>query len=482
MKTRPGSRTMMTSSRFVLCVSLLVSACAAVPTGEDATSAVVPVSMPQNWSTATATLAQAQAFDRDWWLQFKAPPLMELLKEAESSAPDLRIAMERIRLASIALKQSRAAELPTVNATANTTSRNNRAEGFSSTSNDNSNLGVSLSYELDLFGRLDAQTRAREADFSATRYDWQTARLALLTSVASTYFQWLQTDARIRLAVEQQAVAQRILAVAQARQRFGVATQIDVMQQQAVVLSQEIALGNLRFQQQQLASALALLLGRIPQGYAPALFEFTQVSVPVVPASLPSILLTRRPDLGSAEAALVAASANIDAARAALLPSLSLTGSYGLSSSILVGMADPVQSVGLGLSLMKVLFDGGQQDLQIQSQQTQRAILVETYAKAIRAALKEVEDGLGNVELTARQTVLQETQVDLAQRSLRLAELRYREGAGDFLTVLESQRALFSAQDQQLISQAARLQASIDLFKSLGGDWSTLPELDQSTR
>ena len=79
--------------------------------------------MPQNWSTATATLAQAQAFDRDWWLQFKAPPLMELLKEAESSAPDLRIAMERIRLASIALKQSRAAELPTVNATANTTSR-----------------------------------------------------------------------------------------------------------------------------------------------------------------------------------------------------------------------------------------------------------------------------------------------------------------------------------------------------------------------
>lgn len=469
----------MTLRRFGLCIPLLVSACASLPPGGKSTAPVVPVVMPQTWSAATASTQDAQTLDRNWWLLFKAPPLMDLLDEAESSAPDLRIAMERIRLASISLNLAESAELPRVNATVGTTTRNNKADGFSSTSSDNSNLGVSLSYELDLFGKLDAQTRARQAEYTASRYDWQTARLALLTTVASTYFQWLQTDARIRLAVEQQAVAQRILSVAQARQRYGVATQIDVMQQQAVVLSQEIALGNLRYQQQQFASALAVLLGRIPQGYMPQSFEFTQVFVPPVPTSLPSILLTRRPDLGSAEAALLASSANIDAARAALLPSLSLTSAYGLSSSILVGMADPVQSMSVALSLAQTLFDGGQRDLQVQAQQTQRVILVENYAKAIRTALKEVEDGLGNLALTERQTLLQETQVALAQRSLRLAELRYREGAGDFLTVLESQRALFSAQDLQLVSQSGRLQAALDLFKSLGGDWANLPDMDQ---
>lgn len=471
MNFKLGVRFMFSTRHIAWCFPLLLQACASTPVDEVA----MPVEVPASWSAVAANTAADRQLDRDWWLAFNSPPLMALLDEAEANAPDLRIAVERIRQASIAVKLARAAELPGVSASAGTSSRGSRADGAQTVTADSSSLGVSLSYEVDLFGRLDAQSRARQAEYTASRHDWQSVRLSMMTAVAGTYFQWLQTDARIRLALDQQQVAQRILDITQSRLRHGVATPIDVTQQQAVVLSQEIALGDLRFQQQQLASALALLLGKVPQGYLPEPYEFSKLFVPEVPASLPGTALSRRPDLASAEEALRAASANIDAARAAMFPSLSLTGSYGLSSDVLIGLSNPVQSVGLGLSLMQILFDGGQRDLQLESQNSQRRVLVETYAIAIRNALKEVEDSLGNVELTARQTMLQQTQVDLAQRSLRLAELRYKEGAGDFLTVLESQRSLFSAQDQQSLSQFGRLQASLDLFKSLGGDWLDLP-------
>jgi outer membrane protein, multidrug efflux system len=194
-----------------------------------------------------------------------------------------------------------------------------------------------------------------------------------------------------------------------------------------------------------------------------------------VAPGLPSSLLTRRPDLSAAEAQLAAADANVEAARAALLPTVSLSASGSLGTSALLSLADPTRSVSLGLSLAQAIFDGGRRRLAISTTESQRVVLIENYGNAIRSALKEVDDGLDNVQRSERQETLQREVVAQARRSLQLAELRYREGSGDLLSVLDAQRTLFSALDALATQNLARLSAALDLYKALGGDWSGPP-------
>jgi outer membrane protein TolC len=189
-------------------------------------------------------------------------------------------------------------------------------------------------------------------------------------------------------------------------------------------------------------------------------------------------LLTRRPDLAAAEAQLAAADANVDAARAALLPSLSLSASSSLTSASLFSLADPTRSISLGLSLAQSIFDGGRQRAQIQLSESQRVVLIENYGQAIRTAVKEVGDALGQASYSQQQEDLQRELVAQAQASLRLAELRYREGSGDLMSLLDAQRSLFSAQDSLSVQRLARLQAVLDLYKALGGDWAAVPASD----
>ncbi len=329
-----------------------------------------------------------------------------------------------------------------------------------------------MSYEIDLWGRLAAGIQAQEQALNISRFDAETVRLTLTSGVAATYFQLLATRERLDIGRESLATAERVLKVVDARYRNGVATQLDLSQQTTAVLNVRTQLIPLEVAERQTVSALALLIGRVPQGFGVAEDNFEELRVPTVGAGLPSELLTRRPDLAAAEAQLAAADANVAAARAALLPSISLSTSAGLATSALMSLANPTNAISIGLSLAQTLFDGGQRRAQVGIEQSQRRILVETYASAVRTSLKEVDDALGNADRGARLEDAQQQTVEQAQRSLRLAEIRYREGAGDLLAVLDAQRSLFSAQDQLAQSRLERLTASIDLFKALGGGWS----------
>lgn len=454
---------------LVLAVALALQACAST---EPARGPVVE--MPATFGPA-APAAEAPQLTTAWWASFGSQPLERLIEEAQAGSPDLRIAIERMRQADIALQQAGISRLPSVNGSLGTSAGRSDATGTASTSRESSSAGLSVSYEVDLWGRIAADVRAGEASFQASQYDWKTARLTLLTSVANNYFLWLNTAERLRIARENLAIAERVLAIVEARQRNGVATALEVSQQRTTVLSQRTALLPIELQQRQTATALALLLGRVPQGYAPEAGEFTQLRVPALSPGLPSSLLTRRPDLASAEAQLAASDANVEAARKALLPSLSLSASGSLGTSALISLADPTRSVSLGLSLAQSIFDGGRQRLQIRSTESQRVVLIENYGKAIRTALKEVDDGLGNVARSERQEALQREVVAQARRSLQLAELRYREGSGDLLSVLDAQRTLFSALDALATQSLSRLTAALDLYKALGGDWAGPP-------
>ncbi len=310
-----------------------------------------------------------------------------------------------------------------------------------------------------------------------SRFDAETVRLTLTSGVAATYFQLLATRERLDIARENLATAERVLKIVDARYRNGVATQLDLSQQTTAVLNVRAALIPLEVAERQTVSALALLIGRVPQGFGVAEDNFEELRVPTVGAGLPSELLTRRPDLAAAEAQLAAADANVAAARAALLPSISLSTSAGLATAALMSLANPANAISIGLSLAQTLFDGGTKRAQVGIEQSQRRILVETYASAVRTSLKEVDDALGNADRGARLEDAQRQTVEQAQRSLRLAEVRYREGAGDLLATLDAQRSLFSAQDQLAQSRLERLTASIDLFKALGGGWAAPVEM-----
>lgn len=431
----------------------------------------VHIALPPAYTEGPAATKETRELTMAWWLGFGSPQLTSLIEEALTGSSDVRIAAERITQAELALRVAGASLLPSVGVGVGQSFSRSDSPGSDASTRRGTSVSVAMSYEIDLWGRLAAGIQAQQQAVAVSRFDAETVRLTLTTSVAATYFQLLATRARLDIARDNLATAERVLKVVDARFRNGVATPLDVSQQTTTVLNQRAALIPLEVTERQTTSALALLIGRVPQGFGAAEDNFEQLAVPTVAAGLPSSLLTRRPDLAAAEAELAAADANVAAARAALLPSISLSASGGLASAALLSLVNPTNTLSIGLSLAQSLFDGGERRAQVDIQRSQRRVLVEVYGSVVRTALKEVDDALGNADSNARLEVAQQQTLEQARRSLRLAEIRYREGVGDLLAVLDAQRSMFSSQDQLAQSRLARLTASLDLFKALGGGW-----------
>lgn len=427
------------------------------------------VAMPAAWIEPVTPSAGVPG--AGWWRGFTSRQLEALIDEAVAGSPDFRIATERVRRAEIQLNAAGASLLPRVGAGVDTGWRRSEANGGRAVESESSGASLSVAYEVDLWGRLAAGVAGADATLAASRYDLETARLTLIAGVADSYFQILATRARIDIARENLAIAERVFGIAEARYRNGAASALDVSRQRSTVLAQRAALLPLETLERQSVAALAVLLGRAPQGYAVAGETLADLAIPEVAPGLPADLLARRPDLASAEAQLAAADADVAAARAALLPAIQLSGSAGLASTALLSLANPANSLGLTAALTQTLFDGGRLRGEVESARSRRRELVEGYRNAIHVALREVEDALGSAERNRRQEETQLLIRDEAARGLRLAELRYREGADDLLAVLDAQRTLFQAQDQLAQFRLARLSGALDLFKALGGGW-----------
>lgn len=441
----------------------------ALATGCAFTEAVVrsDLDLPAQWA---ATGGAATATDRvhdTWWQDFGSAHLDALVVEALAAAPDLRIQAERVVQAELALRQAGASLFPTLDLGAGSGARNVDNKETNTTS-----LSLSASYELDLWGRLAAGVDASRASLAATRFDHDAARLSMSASVATTWFQALALEERVAIARQNLAIAERVLRVVQARYDNGAASALELSQQRATVLNQRKAIEPLEVQLRQTRSALAILLGRNPQASFASGDRLATLQVPMVSAGLPSELLLRRPDLAASEARLTAAAANIAAARAALLPGVSLAAGAGVGSAALLSLADSTRTLSISASLLQKIFDGGRLRADVDIQRSRQRELLETHRRAILGALKEVEDALANAARDANQEAVQREILGEAERSLRLAELRYREGADSLLGVLDAQRTLFSAQDQLAQLRLARLSDAVDLYKALGGGWT----------
>jgi len=451
--------------RFLLVV-LVLSACGTTRSPQPTAPAVPPGFTEQ-------PLAGAVAPSPDWWQSFGSAELATLVTAALQANPDIAIAAERVRQAEAQVQIAGSSLFPQLNFGYATSRRETRPDGGSWSTNDGASAALSASYEIDLWGRNAAGLRSAEASLRASRYDLETVRLTLLAGVASGYFDVLSLRGRLAIARQNLVIAERVLKVVDARVRNGAASALDLSRQQAGVYALRAAMLPLELQERQTLYALAILLGQPPEGFAAAGNGVIALAVPGVAPGLPADLLVRRPDLRSAEAQLAAANANLEVARAALLPSISLTGSAGLASGVLINFLNaPTAALALGGSLLQSIFDGGRLSGQVDVATSRERELAENYRRAILAALADVESALAAGGRTADQETLQIKVVEEGRISLRLAEIRYREGVDDLLTLLDAQRTLFQSEDQLAQIRLARLQASIGLFKALGGGWS----------
>jgi NodT family efflux transporter outer membrane factor (OMF) lipoprotein len=459
---------MNTLSRQTLCISvaLALAGCATVsPTLQP------NVTAPAQGNESAAV--HSTPLSTEWWSAFESEELKTLVDAALAGSPDLAIAAERVRQAEAQVQVAGASLFPSLSVGAGSSRRVTDTEGAPSRRSDSSSLTFSASYELDLWGRNAAGVRAADASFRATAFDRDAARLTLIAGVATSYFEILSLRGRLAIARENLAIAERVQSLVAVRARNGAASQLDVERQQAQVLSQRAALLPLEQLERQTLAALAVLVGRVPEGFEVKAASLADLRIPTVNPGLPAELLVRRPDLAAAEAQVASANGNVAAARAALLPGIELTGSAGVSSAALLSfLSGPQSAVSLALSLLQPIFDGGRLRGQVALSESRERELVESYRKAILSAFADVEQALVAVSRSQQRETLQAQVQESARNALRLAEIRYREGADDLLAVLEAQRTLFQAQDQLASIRLDRLAGAVALYKALGGGWT----------
>lgn len=431
----------------------------------------------------TAPVANKQAPiwpEANWWVNFKADELPALMETAQKENLDLAAAAARVLQAEAQDGVAFSNLLPTVNLQGSA-SRQRTSSGSTSTNGlggvsrtfNSFGAGIAASYQADFWGLYrDRLYQARE-NLRAARYAETIVGLTVASSVAQQYFTVLATRERIVIARQNIDAAKRILTVVQAKVTNGVSSNLDLAQEQSLVATQEARLPGLIEQEREARYALAILLGRAPEGFDIQAQNLNGIISPTVQAGVPSELLLRRPDVAQAEANLYAAHANVDAARAAFFPQVSISAGRSYSSSFADTLFNPSSIAwNIGASLVQSIFDGGrlkaQDDLAL-AQQTEQ---IATYRKTVFTAFSNVETALGQVSATSDQLVALTEEVRAATEAFRISELQYREGTIDILSLLQAQQSLFSAQDTLIQTKLARLDANVSLYIALGGGWT----------
>jgi NodT family efflux transporter outer membrane factor (OMF) lipoprotein len=415
-----------------------------------------------------------------WWRGFGSKELTALIEESLTSNFDVAAAVARIVQADANSRVAGAPLLPVVdfNATANRSraSQSTGGGGITGVGGRSERVtyttSLSASYEIDFWGKNRAALRAAEELAVASRFDREVVALSTVVSVANAYFLVLEANDRLRIARANVAAATRVYNLIKQRFDVGTASALDTAQQESLVNTQRASIPPLEETLRQNAVTLAVLIGRTPETVTIRGGSMSRLRIPPVTPGLPSDLIAQRPDIREAEAQLASANANVYSARAAMFPSIRLTGEGGYQSAVLQTLLRPESAFyNVAAGLTQPIFDGfrlqGLLDLQIGRQDE----LLQLYRKAIVNGFADVERALIAVELTARRVSLQREVVTSSQRAFDISETRLREGTIDQVTLLQTQQTLFTSQDVLAQAQFERLTAVVSLFQALGGGW-----------
>ncbi|HWA39192.1 MAG TPA: efflux transporter outer membrane subunit [Burkholderiales bacterium] len=456
------------------CLIGLLSACTTV--GPDYSRP--DVSLPSSFPSAPTT--EEKAISTDWWKLYRDAQLEELIAAGQKSNADLRLAAARVLEAEALAREAGAAFLPEVtggySATRSRVSTQTLPPGARPLQRSQHQLLASTTFELDFWGRFTRASEAARANLLSLSFNRDVVSLSLSGAIAQAYFALRSLDAQAAVLDATIRARQDSLEIARARLQAGLSSELDVFQAQGALSDALVQKREAQRQRSLVERQLAQLTGRLdlklPEG-KPGGDLFALPIPPVPPAGLPSALLERRPDVRASEQALVAANAQIGVARAAMFPTLSLTGALGAQSaefSDLLSSGAGIWSLGFGLALP--LFDAGRREARVDQADARREQAVAGYQRSVETAFREVSDALASVEQTGGSEAELQARLQAARNALALSTARYESGYSPFLEVLDAQRTANEAELAFVRNRQARLAFSVDLMKALGGGWA----------
>jgi multidrug efflux system outer membrane protein len=404
-----------------------------------------------------------------WWEVFNDERLNELIEMALANNKDLSIVVSRIEEARARYGFVRADQFPVVGAQAGASRGNTLFPGAGIS--DNFVAAGSLSYEVDLFGKLRRSTESARASLLATEEARRAVMISLIADVANAYLLLLDVDARLEIARRTFETRKESLEIINARFEQGTVPMIDVNQAE---IEQADAAAQMAFLERSVAQTenlLNVLLGQNPGPVARGGGR-QQLVPPQVPAGLPSELLERRPDIRQAEQLLAAQTAQIGVAEALRWPSLGLTGTLGMASSDLSKLTDGNSKIwDIGGNLLAPIFNAGQNKRRVEIERARTEQALQGYELIVLQAFREVEDSLVAIRTLADETHARQRQVTAARSASMLSKARYDGGVTSYLEVLESDRSLFRAELAESAIRREQLGAFVGLYKALGGGW-----------
>ena len=457
-----------------LFAALLFGGCAAV--GPD--YARPKIDLPGAYADAPVDIAAEAAIRPEWWRLYQDAKLDELVAGAIERNADVRLAVARIEEADANLREAGAAFLPGIDLS--TTPQRLRLSNRTATPipsgiplvRNDVRLALGTSFEIDFWGKLRRALEVTRANALGSRYAKEVVTLSLAGLTAQAYFSLRSLDAQIALTRASLASREESLALVRRRAQGGVASDLDLNQAELARADASVQLKELQRQRALVEHQLGTLSGR-PDLVLAAGELLSLPLTPSPPPGLPSALLQRRPDLLQAEQQLVSANAQIGIAKAAMFPTIALTAYAGGQSTALstaLSSGAGIWSLGFGLALP--IFDSGRFAARTQAAEARQRQAVAGYQKAVESAFREVADALTNLQQTSVAEEDQQARVASARNALRLARLRYDAGYSAYLEVLDAQRTANDSELAFLRNRQARLAASVDLMKALGGGWS----------
>ncbi|TFW33496.1 efflux transporter outer membrane subunit [Massilia horti] len=423
----------------------------------------------------------------DWWTVFGDATLTTLEQRALRDNPGAKAAAQRLLQAQAQLGVTRAAQMPTVSAAAGISNSRSSAEtstalamGGRTIKGNNYQVGASLSYELDLWGRVRRVVEAADAQALAAQDDRDGVLLMLSGQVAQTYWQLRGLDTEAGILQNALATRRESEQLVEARFNAGLSNELDVSRARIERANAEADLHEVRRQRNLLEHALATLVGASPSEPLLASSQDAQLpQPPAIPVGLPASLLGQRPDLASSVAGLKAANAQVGVAEGAFYPSLSLTGNFGFASESLRNLASgDARQFSIGpLALSLPVFDGGRNRANLALAKARYEEAVANHEARLLTALREVEDALSDVQERQQQGQAQAQAQQAATRALQVAQARYERGVSTYLDVTDAQRSALGADRAAAQIRTQRLLAAVAVARALGGGWSQQPPL-----
>ena len=412
-----------------------------------------------------------------WWEIFNDAELNEYEQQLLKANQSLEAARHRLNQARALARVTSAGFFPTFNADPGA-SRNrysaNRPEtptpGIALTQS-TYQIPFLLNYEPDLFGSVRRNLQASNASLQSTAADFYNARLVLTAELAADYFSLRELDAEMRVVQESVEIQQRGLQLVESRHTGGVASGLDLAQQQTLLDSTVAQLYLVQQQRAQFEHAIAVLTGN-PASTFNVPVRPLKAEPPLVPLGVPSDLLERRPDVASAERQMAYENALVGVATAAFYPQLTISGGGGFQSTNLSNLISAPNAIwSLGADVLQPIFQGGRNRANLEAAKAAYEAAVANYRESVLTAFQEVEDGLSGLNALSQASASQTAAVEDAQRALQLANNRYTGGVTSYLDVITAQAALLSNQRLATQLRGQQLVTSVYLVKALGGGW-----------